>query len=947
MVDLGVVVVGAAGEHDAVGVVLLDPAQGLVAGAVHGVLEREVGLPGRVDGLVDLGAGDALAAHAAAALGGVLLALLHDQLVEAALELLLLVVGDERGQELDRAPLPQLVNVEAERLRVAHDDRAVVVVGGAVVLLALPADAGHPDEVRVLGQQVHDVAVGELGRVAHALGGHGLDAGVVRGRGGLVGQHDREAQLGEERVPERVVLVHVERARDAHGAAGRLLRGEDRAVKEQLVLEVKEVGGVVFLGAAAARALLAAVAGDEAAAAAKVVDREQAVVGAAPAVDVGVLDLEVVDLLAGEQPGGAVRPGAVAGEKGGAVGTHRAGDVRADDVAAGEQLEGAQGGVGHEGAALDHAVLPDLVEVAQLDDLEQGVLDDGVREARGHVADGRPLLLGLLDAGVHEDGAAAAQVDRALGARGRLRELLDGHVHGHREALDEAAAARGARLVEHDVLDDAVLDLEALHVLAADVEDELDARDKGLGAAQVRDGLDLAGVGAQGLNEDLLTIAGGGHVADRAADGHLVVDVVHDGAGGAEDVAVVVAVPGVEELAALPHHGRLHRGGAGVDADEHAALVAGKVALGYDLLVVALLELLVVGLGLKERLEAGDLGALDVPQVLQQPDDLVEGDVLLGLAGQRRARGHEEVRVLGHDDVLVVEVEREVEALAELREVLERAAEKRHVTADGVAAGQARDRLVGHGLEDGGRDVGGLGALVEQRLDVGLGEDAAAGRDGVDLRGALGELVEARGVGVQQARHLVDEGARAAGAGAVHALLDAVVEVDDLGVLAAELDGAVGLRDERLHGALGGDDLLDELEVEPVGEQHAAGAGDRDAHGRRADHLARAGEELLGRGADVGVVALVVGVDEVVGVVDDGELDGGGAHVDAQAQVRVGEVGRARRRELGTVLLELERLSDARVLLGLDGCGGLTHWSSSEHMAASAKLGMSSSMGLS
>ena len=197
----------------------------------------------------------------------------------------------------------------------------------------------------------------------------------------------------------------------------------------------------------------------------------------------------------------------------------------------------------------------------------------------------------------------------------------------------------------------------------------------------------------------------------------------------------------------------------------------------------------------------------------------------------------------------------------------------------------------------------------------------------MDLGGVLGELVEARSVSVEQARHLVDEGARAAGAGAVHALLDAVVEVDDLG-------------------ALGGDDLLDELKAQPVGEQHAAGAGDGDAHGGGADHLAGAGEELLCRGADVRVVTLVVGVDEVVVVVDDGELDGGGAHVDAQAQVRVGEVGRVHRGELGAVLLELEWL--ARALLGLDGVCGLGHQlSSSGHIAATAKLGISRSMGLS
>ena len=585
------------------------------------------------------------------------------------------------------------------------------------------------------------MAVGKLGRVADGLGGHGLDAGLVGLAVGLVGEHDAEAELGKERVPERVVLVHVERARDADGAARGLVGVEHRAVEEKLVLVLKEVRRVVLCALAAAGALLAAVAGDEATAAAEVVDREQAVVRAAPAVDVGVLDLQVVDLVAGKKPGGALLTRAVAGKKRRAVGAHAARHVGADHVATGQELEGAQRGVGHEGAALDYAVLSDLVEVAQLDYLKEGVLDDGVRKAGGHVADGRALLLGLLDAGVHKDGAAAAQIHGRRGAHGRLGELLDAHVHGHGEGLDEGAAARRARLVEHDVLDDAVLDLQALHVLAADVQDELDAGDEGLRAAQMRDGLDLAGVGAQGLDEDLLAVAGGGHVADHAVGGHLVVDVVGDGARGAQDVAVVVAVPGVKKLAVLADDGRLHGGGAGVDTDEHAAVVGGQVALGNDLLVVALLELAVVVLGGKEWLQALDLGALGVLEVLEQADDLGEGHVLIGLAGERRARGHKQVGVVGHDDVLVVEVQRDVEAVAQLGEVLQRAAEEGDVAADGVAAGEARDGLVGHGLEDGGGHVLGARALVEQGLDVRLCKDAAAAGDGVDARGALGELV--------------------------------------------------------------------------------------------------------------------------------------------------------------------------------------------------------------
>ena len=49
--------------------------------------------------------------------------------------------------------------------------------------------------------------------------------------------------------------------------------------------------------------------------------------------------------------------------------------------------------------------------------------------------------------------------------------------------------------------------------------------------------------------------------------------------------------------------------------------------------------------------------------------------------------------VVGHDDVLVVQLERLVEALAQLGEVLQGAAEERHVAADGAAARQAADGL--------------------------------------------------------------------------------------------------------------------------------------------------------------------------------------------------------------------------------------------------------------
>ncbi|VWL98068.1 Uncharacterised protein [Collinsella intestinalis] len=225
---------------------------------------------------------------------------------------------------------------------------------------------------------------------------------------------------------------------------------------------------------------------------------------------------ETGDLVGREHGGGAGGAGAVAREQGRAVRAHAAGDIGTHGVHAGEQLECTQRGVGHEGAALDDNLAADLLGVAQLDDLEQGVFDDGVGQAGGDVAHRGAFLLRLLHAGVHEHGAAAAQVDGAAGGDRLGGEGAHVHVHGHREALDKAAASAGACFVQHDVLDHAVAHAQALHVLSADVEDELDAGQKRAGAAQVRHGLDLTGIGLERLDEQSLAVSSGGHVANRA-----------------------------------------------------------------------------------------------------------------------------------------------------------------------------------------------------------------------------------------------------------------------------------------------------------------------------------------------------------------------------------------------------------------------------------------------
>ena len=174
------------------------------------------------------------------------------------------------------------------------------------------------------------------------------------------------------------------------------------------------------------------------------------------------------------------------------------------------------------------------------------------------------------------------------------------------------------------MLDHAVAHAQAFHVLATDVEDKLHAGQERLGAAQVRDRLDLAGVGLEGLDEQRLAVTGSGYVADGAARGNVLVKVGHDDLSRTQDVAVVVTVPGMQQLAVLAHERGLHGGRTSVDANKHTTPVAIEVALGHNLLVVAALKLVILRRRGKERLQACDLGTLRVAQGIDSIDKLRE-----------------------------------------------------------------------------------------------------------------------------------------------------------------------------------------------------------------------------------------------------------------------------------------------------------------------------------
>ena len=248
-------------------------------------------------------------------------------------------------------------------------------------------------------------------------------------------------------------------------------------------------------------------------------------------------------------------------------------------------------------------------------------------------------------------------------------------------------------------------------------------------------------------------------------------------------------------------------------------VVRREVRLRHRCLGVASFEGVIFRLIFKE----GRLGAVGLRHaaLLQQLRRFQQVPRFLGV--KRRAQGHKQQAVLRTDPG---DAKRLVEALPQALGKGQRPTQIQDVALDRPSLRQTRDGLIHHRLIDALGDVGGLGPLVDEGLDVALSKHAAAGGDGIGLFRCLGGFVHLLRAHFQQRGHLVDEGPGAAGAGAVHPDLHAVGQKEDLGILAAQFDDNVRPRCQPVGRHPGGKYLLYEGGLHTFRHAHAGRAGD-------------------------------------------------------------------------------------------------------------------------
>ena len=860
VVDLRVHVVGPAADHQN-GAALLPGLGDVLPGSVPQVVL--VGVVGGVGGL-DGG-------------GGLLLGDL-ELVAEPLAGPLLEVLGAVEAEVGVQIPgLLQVRDVGGQQLRVVGHHGAVVIVV-ADPLVEVVGHTGVEDGVHPLLHQGLHMAVEQLGGVADGVRGDGALALQIQLAAGLGGQDHLKVQTGEQLEPEGQVLIHVKAEGDADPAPGAVSPALALHGAQLVVFIPHQVGlaaGLLPQGAGAP------VARDEPPPAVEGVDGEGAVVGTqAAGGGLGGVG-EALQLLGREQ--GALFQVQVPGGQGGAEGPHDAGDGGPGHVPAQLLFKGPEHRVVVEGAALDHDVLPQIVGGGGPDDLINGVFHDGGGQAGGDVGHAGPVLLCLLHAGIHEHGAAGAQIHRLLGKQAQLGEVGNIVAQSLGEGLDEGAAARGAGLVEHDGVHGPVADLEALHVLAADVDDEVHVGLEMGGGLVVGHGLHQAQIAVEGVFNKVLAVAGDGGSFDLdavAAHGVDLFQLFQDNSNG---VALVGVVVGVQQAAVGGDEGQLGGGGAGVQTQPGGAGVSVHVHLRGLVGVVPGAEGVVL-------LLAGEQGGHGVHQgggvhaLLQLFQRLLKEDGLVIGGAQGRAHGGEAVAVLGENGVVPIQLQRLNEPLPQAHEEVQRTAQEYDFSLQLPALGETGHGLVHHRLEDGSGHVLFPPALVQDGLNVALGEDAAAGGDGIDLLMLQRQAIQLLNGHVHQGSHLVDEGPGAPGAGAVHPLLQRAAEEDDLGVLAPQLDDGVGVRDVCIHRGGGGVDLLDKVDARGGGHPQASGAGDGDLDALPGEHIPDGAEGLAGPLTGLGIVPLIGAEQQLVFLIQHHDLDGGAADVDSYTQ---------------------------------------------------------------
>ena len=223
--------------------------------------------------------------------------------------------------------------------------------------------------------------------------------------------------------------------------------------------------------------------------------------------------------------------------------------------------------------------------------------------------------------------------------------------------------------------------------------------------------------------------------------------------------------------------------------------------------------------------------------------------------------------------MFIVELQCFDKAFFQFREKVQRSTEECDIAADRAPLREVADGLIDDRLKNGECNVRLLRTVVHERLNIRLGEHAAARGNRVDTLALFCERIESDGVRREQGCHMVNERAGTACTDTVHALLGCITEIRDLGVLSAKLDRRRCLRNKTTHRRGTGDNLLYERKSDALGNAHARRPRECKREFCLTDHLFQLLQILLQRLADLRKMPCIILVEDLMLLPENDQLD--------------------------------------------------------------------------
>ena len=607
------------------------------------------------------------------------------------------------------------------------------------------------------------------------------------------------------------------------------------------------------------------------------VDRQHAVVGAAAAADTFGSISEGLDLP--QRQHGCLRAGIVpSGQQRRAKGPHDSGDIRAGNLHLRNFFKGPQHRLIMECPPLHHDMPSQILCICQLYHLEQGVFNDRIGQPRRDIRNIGPFLLRLLHIGIHEYRAACSQIDGIFRKQRRLCKILRRIPQGIGKTLYKGAASRRARLIEHDVVDGAILQLNTFHILPADIQHTVHLRIKESRRRTVGNRLYFSFVAAKGRFQQGLAISRGTGSDNFRGGRQNFFQFSHGGFCRLDRIPLVIGIKGIQELSFAADQRHFCCGRPRIDPEETVPGIAGQLSFGDNRLFMPLPEGLIFFFVRKQSRQTRHFKR-HLHTLFQPCNELVQGRGLCIFAFKGRAHSRKQMRSFGVYRRFGSETQGADKSLFQLREKVQRAAQKCDAAANRLPTSQPGNGLVDNSLKYRGCQIGFCRPFVEQRLNIRFRKHPTAGRNGINLLILLRRLIQAGSIRLQKRRHLIDKRAGPSRADAVHPLFQAAGKIDNLCVLAAQLDGYIRLG-RRLFQCFGNrHNLLDKFNAQSLSKIDGTGASDFHAQFAFSHTPPHFPQKLRQRFLGARLMSLISSVNYGIVFAKQNQLDGGRADI--------------------------------------------------------------------